>query len=55
LSGGDRANAKLQRSSQRVGRKQADFAWGLRTPANGSKILTDRIERAVEAPPEAGN
>jgi hypothetical protein len=53
--GGDWANAKIQKSSQRVGRKYADFAWRLRIPANGSKILTYRIERAVEAPPEAGN
>lgn len=47
--GGDQANSKVRRSSQRVGRKYGDFAWRLRLPANGSKILTYRIEQTKEA------
>jgi len=37
-------NTKIVNPSQRVGRKYGDFAWRLRVPANGSKLLTYRIE-----------
>ena len=36
--------AAIPKSSQRTFRKYGDFAWLLRVPANGSKVLTYRLE-----------
>ena len=49
------SNEKVQRSNHRVGSKYGDFAWRLRIPANGSRILTYRIERTKADESAAGN
>ncbi|HYJ39511.1 MAG TPA: hypothetical protein VEW08_01905, partial [Steroidobacteraceae bacterium] len=37
--------AKISKSSQRAFRKYGDFAWRLRVPANGRKVLAYRFEQ----------
>ena len=43
------ANARILNASQRAGRKDGNFAWRLRVPANGTQLLTYRLEMPKEA------
>lgn len=47
-----RANAKIPKSNLKVSRKNGDFAWRLRIPANGSGTLTYRIDMPEEVDPD---
>lgn len=47
-------NTRILNASQRAGRKDGNFAWRLRVPANGTQLLTYRLEMPKEAESAAG-